>query len=349
VRVAVVGAGVIGLATADSLLRRGVEVVCLEVNEPMAARSTGSSRIFRLAHADPALVGYAATARTLWARWSERAGTPLVGTEGAVLTGPPARDWSAAMTAAAAENSLVADVSTLGLPADSVAGPALYDPGGGVIDVPATASFLRSAVGSALRRGHVYRLESSESGDSGVTLYGSAGELTADHVVVAAGRGTWQLAAQVGVYVPTALAHHVRFTFPLRDNDSRPPCWMDRTESWRPGFTTYQQCSGPGRWSVGAALPAAEAAWERGRAAVTARSRDLVRAYVREALAAVEDEILEEIYCDFPAGLGDGVHVASAGPVTAVWGDNLFKHAPAIGASLAAALVDGAALDIPPA
>jgi sarcosine oxidase len=212
--------------------------------------------------------------------------------------------------------------------------------------VPATASFLRSAVGSALRPGHVYRLDAA---DSSVTLRSSAGELTVDRVVVAAGRGTWQLAAQVGVYVPNALAHHVRFTFPLRDKGSRPPCWMDRTESWRPGFTTYQQCAGPGRWAVGASLPAAEAAWERGRAAVTARSRDLVRAYVREALAGVEDEILEEIYCDFPAGLGDGIHVASAGPVTAVWGDNLFKHAPAIGASLTATLVDGAPLDIPPA
>ena len=106
---------------------------------------------------------------------------------------------------------------------------------------------------------------------------------------------------------------------------------------------------GPGRWSVGAALPADDQAWERGRAAVTARSRDLVRAYVREVLVGVEDEIVEEVYCDFPPGLGDGIHVASAGPVTAVWGDNLFKHAPAIGASLAAALVEGAVPDIPPA
>jgi sarcosine oxidase len=105
----------------------------------------------------------------------------------------------------------------------------------------------------------------------------------------------------------------------------------------------------PGRWSVGAGLPADDQAWERGRAAVTARSRDLVRAYVREVLVGVEDEIVEEVYCDSPPGLGDGIHVASAGPVTAVWGDNLFKHAPAIGASLAAAIVEDAVPEIPPA
>ena len=139
-RVAVVGAGVIGLATADALARRGAEVVCLEADVPMAARSTGSSRIFRLAHADPALVAYAATARTLWAEWSRRADTPLVGTEGAVLTGPPARDWSAAMAAAQAAHSLVDDVASLGLPAAQVAGPALLDPAAGVIDVPATGA-----------------------------------------------------------------------------------------------------------------------------------------------------------------------------------------------------------------
>jgi sarcosine oxidase len=185
--------------------------------------------------------------------------------------------------------------------------------------------------------------------DDGVTLHSSAGTMRADRVVLAAGRGTWQLAAQAGIYVPTALAHHVRFSFRLRDPDARPPCWMDRTQTWRPGFTTYQLCAGPGRWAVGATLPAQDAAWERGRAAVTARSRDLVRAYAREVLAGVEDEIVEEVYCDFPPGLGDGIHVAAVGPVTALWGDNLFKHAPAIGASLATALLDDTVPDIPPA
>lgn len=344
-RVAVVGAGVIGLATADALARLGADVVCLESDVPMAARSTGSSRIFRLAHADPALVAYAASARSRWAVWSERAGVPLVGTEGGVLTGPSARGWSAAMAAANADHSLVDDVSSLGLPASTVAGPALFDPAAGVIDVPATAAFLRSAVGPALRPGLVYRLEVT---DAGVTLHSSAGPIPADRVVLAAGRGTWQLAAQVGVYVPTALAHHVRFTFPLRDPGARPPCWLDRTEAWRPGFTTYQQLAGPGRWAVGATLPEADAAWERGRAAVTERSRELVRAYAREVLA-VEDEIVEEVYCDFPPGLGDGIHVAGAGPVTALWGDNLFKHAPAIGAALATALLEDTSPDIPPA
>lgn len=343
-RVAVVGAGVTGLATADALLRRGAEVVCLEADEPMAARSAGSSRIFRLAHADPALVEYAARARELWASWSSRAGAPLVGNEGAVLTGPKAADWARSMTGF--PHRLDPEPAKLGLPARAPVGPALLDQGAGVIDVRATAGFLRAAVGPVLREGHAHRLE--VVGD-GVTVHSSAGRFAVDRVVVAAGRGTLPLAAQAGVYVPTALAHHVRLTFPLRDASARPPCWLDRTGSWRPGFTTYQHLSGPGRWSVGARLPSAEQAWERGRAAVAARSRDLLRRYVREALTGVEDRILDELYCDFPPTLGDGIHVATAGPATFLWGDNLFKHAPAIGASLAAAVLDGGVPDLPPA
>jgi sarcosine oxidase len=57
VRVAVVGAGVVGLATTAALLERGADVVCFErAGGPMTERSAGSSRIFRLAHGTPELV-----------------------------------------------------------------------------------------------------------------------------------------------------------------------------------------------------------------------------------------------------------------------------------------------------
>src|SRR5262249_54040077 len=62
VRVGVVGAGVVGLATTYELARAGHEVWCFEADEPMAARSTGETRIFRLAHATPALVEWAVRA-----------------------------------------------------------------------------------------------------------------------------------------------------------------------------------------------------------------------------------------------------------------------------------------------
>jgi sarcosine oxidase len=47
---------------------------------------------------------------------------------------------------------------------------------------------------------------------NGLAVHASDGRHSVDRVVVAAGRGTMELAAQVGVYLPTALAHHARFT-----------------------------------------------------------------------------------------------------------------------------------------
>ena len=102
-RVAVVGAGVVGLATTAALLRRGVEVTCYERSgAPMAERLAGSSRIFRLAHATPDLVQVAQVAQAGYALWSAEAGAPLVGTGGCVVSGGDWRQWAAAMAEAGA-------------------------------------------------------------------------------------------------------------------------------------------------------------------------------------------------------------------------------------------------------
>src|SRR4051794_17875641 len=156
-RTAVVGAGVVGLSTAYALLRHGSEATVFETGAPMAARSAGSSRIFRLAHGDSGLVAYAAAAAGLWADWTHRAGNRLVGQQTTVLTGPAAPDWAAAMADAGVDHTLVDDVDpALGLPVSTLPGLALIDPAGGVIDVPATGRFLRAAIGNRVRQEHIY-------------------------------------------------------------------------------------------------------------------------------------------------------------------------------------------------
>lgn len=347
-RTAVVGAGVVGLSTAYALLRHGSEVVVFDPGVPMGVRSAGSSRIFRLAHGDPGLVAYAAASAGLWADWTHRAGNRLVGQQSLVVTGPHATAYADAMAAAGADHTYVdeddLDTEDLGLPVDSLPGPALIDPAGGVIDAPATGRFLRAAIGKRVRQEFIHRIEPH---DDWVEIHGSSSVQEVDHVVIAAGRGSMELASQVDLYLPTELSHNARFTFRMKDPDYEPPCWIDTTESWQEGVTSYQEAPGPGLWSVGLTLPPEMAAWERGRHEVAAEARELALTYVREELIGVDDEIVEEIHCDSPTALGDGVHVATTGPVTVLWGANLFKHAPAIGQTLANAAVNGTSPQVP--
>ena len=66
--VAVVGAGLLGLATARALAARGRDVAVVEqatVGHP-GGGSHGSCRIFRLGYPDPGYVTMAASSRRLW-------------------------------------------------------------------------------------------------------------------------------------------------------------------------------------------------------------------------------------------------------------------------------------------
>lgn len=84
--VIVVGAGVMGSATAWWLARRGVDVVLVEQFSAGHERgsSHGSSRIFRLAYPDPTYVDMARRALVLWRELEDDAGQELVVTTGGI-------------------------------------------------------------------------------------------------------------------------------------------------------------------------------------------------------------------------------------------------------------------------
>ena len=86
--VAVVGAGIVGLCTAYTLLERGVEVRVYEQGVPGTGQSGGESRIFRHAPDDRRLVEDARSRRAVFDEWSERLGVELVSDDGAVAIGP---------------------------------------------------------------------------------------------------------------------------------------------------------------------------------------------------------------------------------------------------------------------
>ncbi|MFD8963030.1 FAD-dependent oxidoreductase, partial [Streptomyces anulatus] len=85
--IAVIGAGVLGLATTDSLVRRGADVVCFDGRVPGSGLSGGLTRTFRHRHDDERHVALAVDGRAGFAEWERRSGKVLIGDEGAVYAG----------------------------------------------------------------------------------------------------------------------------------------------------------------------------------------------------------------------------------------------------------------------
>lgn len=313
-RVTVVGAGIVGLATAWALREAGAVVRCLDAGEPMGARSAGDTRIFRVAHGDPGLVAEARRASELWDDWSLRAGRTFVGAERAIVSGPRVPEWSAAMTAAGAIHRVVDGV--------------LHDPAGGVLDLAGAGAFLSAA--ARPERAEVVGVDAD-----GTVHLADGTSLQADAVVVAAGAGTPALAAPLGVEVPDTLEHHTRFTFAGPADHA---CHLDgRADGVL--ASTYQHRTRSGHWAVGGHLPDADTAWELGADEVARRSRAAVVDHVRRHLEHLDPTPVDELRCTPMRGAGDGVHTARAGAVHVVWGDNLAKLAPRLGERLAADVV----------
>src|SRR4051794_41515667 len=98
-KVAVIGAGVMGLATGWALKRRGHEPVVyeqFEVGHPHGS-SHGRSRIFRLAYAEDEYVRLAQEARALWREVQAERGGTGVDPQG-VVPGGRAPEGAAAAT-----------------------------------------------------------------------------------------------------------------------------------------------------------------------------------------------------------------------------------------------------------
>jgi sarcosine oxidase len=332
VRVAVVGAGVVGLAATAALLERGADVLCYERSGvAMGERSAGSSRIFRLAHRTPELVRLATVARTGFRRWAERAGTPMIVASGCVVSGPDVPAWAGAMDAAGAPFEIADGMpDRLRLPVRVPPAEALLDLSGGVVDVDAVRAYLTRLTSAVLVP------EPVDAVDSGATVWTASGRSRFDAVLLAAGAATPPLAAQVGIDLPHELEHHARFTFPV-DATVAWRSWIDAPAT---GMPTYQHASGPGRWAVGGHLDPAATAWEVGRDAATGAHRDAVLQYAREHLL-VQPHVVETLYCVPTPGLGDGFRVHRSGSVLAVHGENLFKLAPVLGAALATDCIEG--------
>ena len=321
------------MSAAEALLESGHDLTVYEPGSIMGGRSVGSTRIFRLAHVDPDLVRLAQVTRQRFDQWSEHADCPMLIGGGCVFTGGDILERADAMAKAGADYELVSgDATRLRLPVVERPATSLVDVGGGVVNVDAVRAYLTSRVGGKIVKEAVNALGLTPNGAAQVTT--ASGTEIYDAVVLAAGVNTSHLAAQVDIFTPPLITHHVRFTFRI-DGEGWPP-WLDRPTE---GIGTYQHQAGPGLWAIGGHLEPALTAWEVGREAACTASRIAVLEYVQKHLT-IDPTIVDSLYCT-TAPLGDGVEFRRNGPVLAIYGDNLMKFAPLLGSALAAAVVDG--------
>ncbi len=108
---AVVGAGLLGSATARALAARGVPTLLFEQFALGHARgsSHGATRIFRYSYPDPYYVEMAVRAGEAWARLTADAGEELLVRTGGLDAGPGAEDCAKALAACGVAHTWLSD------------------------------------------------------------------------------------------------------------------------------------------------------------------------------------------------------------------------------------------------
>jgi len=348
--VAVIGGGIVGLATAYSLRRAGVPVTVYEAGQPGGGQSAGDSRIFRHAHADVRLARFAARSRSLWREWGDQLGAELVSTDGAVALGPGIDEKVDVLDD-------VEDVEVRRIDAGELAqrlpllaaydGPAMLDVNGGSIHAAIAVERLSAFLGDAIVRDHVLTVRPTAGGAVEVRT----GTRRAEHgrVVVAAGRGTAALAHGLGLSLPVRNAAHVRVSFDVAGQaPSSLATLQDSSGAF--GEAGVYAAASPDRSRYGVGIAEEVQVNDDGRSvdpdALDALAERTI-AYVRRALPGLDPTPVGHVHCwvtTLPWG-DDGVAVWEHEGVSLVAGHNLFKQAPELGRVLADVAAGGSLPD----
>ena len=330
--VAVVGAGITGLATAYELLRRGVDVRLFEAARPGAGQSAGRTRIFRPAHRRLELVERAVEARALWERWEGELGARLLGREGMLLTGATAEEVAPLLEAAGTPGRLLDEREQAdALPIlNPPGGPALLDELAGSTDARAAIELLAAALRDRIVLAEVFAVDPGEP----ALVESSEGIWEAGRALLCVGAGIATLAPELGISL--AISCHARTTFRVRDAAlaGRLPALQEQSGVF--GEIVYAAAF-PGEPLYAVGLAGGDADVPLG--AATAPLVERVAGYVGEALPGLDPEPVGVRLC-VPTELPDGpdrFEVWRRGSVLALAGDNLFKFGPWLGRMLAAA------------
>ena len=205
--IVVVGAGIVGVATARALAGYGGSVLLLERFELGHARgsSHGTSRIFRLNYPDERFVRLAAAADAAWRELEAERGERLIERVGSLDLGPVAADTRRALAACGVrcETLSAAEVSARWPLRVDQGETAVFQPDGGITRADrAHAALLAGAIEGGVEVRDSTPVHGLELGRGSVHLTLDSGELTARAVVVAAGSWAPGLLSPIGVELP---------------------------------------------------------------------------------------------------------------------------------------------------
>ncbi|WP_329224232.1 FAD-dependent oxidoreductase [Streptomyces canus] len=349
--IAVVGAGLMGAATAWQLARRGHEVTLVEAYDVghRHGSSHGSSRIFRRAYADPFYVRLTGQAHEQWRELEEDSSTPLLRTTGGLDMGEgrDTKELAALLDAAAVPHELLSpEAASERWPYIRITTPVLYHPDAGVVDADQTvAACVRRAIehGSEAIIGARVTGIDVQGGEKVLLRTDDGREIVADTVVIAA--GAWLPGLELPFSLPPLeVTQQQVFHFRQRDPSVRWP-----TLIWDGELHLYGLPSG----SDGGPLPAVKVAEHDRGTPTTARtrsgvvdpsSRTRVSGFVRDRLPGLEPAPVAEATCLYTTTRDEDFVLDRHGPfvIASPCSGHGAKFTPLIGA-MAADLATGRA------